>query len=363
MATNAIELNLTAAIDNTEQKEDQASSINDDDAPQQTDESVECAIKCTHELAKHPIQSPKARERASSEPEGLNRTIMLLSSPLQRRFSTTDMNTEEQDVPVAIEYEEPPTRQQFTRDMFIRDMTQMLSKDTMIKPMHNTRLICYVYDGGKIKGPHTCDEIISLYVYNQIQDDILYISSATANKKWYKLEIPRGITWRNKVKLGAEYLKKNSEIKTKFPELYNALIINIIKGKLTKIAPPLEIPEEVQNRKSIASLFVPFLGKTVAFCTLIIVALHIAPFIPLSFAYRMMCIRPRCCVESVSKTVLIWLSVVFYIIMFCGFLTPPFITTWLLVSKLRLYDEIQSWMIAYIVWGIFTFMVLTTDTI
>eukprot|EP01083_Nonionella_stella_P180685 644931_1 len=233
----------------------------------------------------------------------------------------------------------------------------------MIKPMHNTRLICYVYDGGKIKGPHTCDEIISLYVYNQIQDDILYISSATANKKWYKLEIPRGITWRNKIKLGAEYLKKNSEIKTKFPELYNALIINIIKGKLTKIAPPLEIPEEVQNSKSIASLFVPFLGKTVAFCTLIIVALHIAPFIPLSFAYRMMCIRPRCCVESVSKTVLIWLSVVFYIIMFCGFLTPPFITTWLLVSKLRLYDEIQSWMIAYIVWGMFTFMVLVTYTI
>eukprot|EP01083_Nonionella_stella_P305989 1069781_1 len=343
MATNAIELNLATAIDNTEQKEDQSFSISS---------SYE-----SYDAEPRPIPSPKGRERASSEPEGLKRTTLLLSSPLQRRFSTTDIDT---DAPKTIEYDEPPTREQFTRDLLTRDMR---SDNTILKPMHNTELICYIYDGGRIKGPHTCDEIISLYVYNQIQDDILYISSATANKKWYKLEIPRGITWRNKVKLGAEYLKKNSEIKTKFPELYNALIINIIKGKLTKIAPPLEIPEEVQNRKSIASLFVPFLGKTVAFCTLIIVALHIAPFIPLSFAYRMMCIRPRCCVESVSKTVLIWLSVVFYIIMFCGFLTPPFITTWLLVSKLRLYDEIQSWMIAYIVWGIFTFMVLTTDTI
>eukprot|EP01083_Nonionella_stella_P214908 773954_1 len=357
MATNAIELNLTAAIDNTEQKEDQASS-NDDDAPQQTDESVECAIKCTHELAKHPIQSPKARERASSEPEGLNRTIMLLSSPLQRRFSTTDMNTEEQDVPVAIEYEEPPTRQQFTRDMFIRDMTQMLSKDTMIKPMHNTRLICYVYDGGKIKGPHTCDEIISLYVYNQIQDDILYISSATANKKWYKLEIPRGITWRNKVKLGAEYLKKNSEIKTKFPELYNALIINVIKGKVTKIDPPLKIPEDVQKRKSIASLFVPLLGKIVACCTLIIIALHLVPFVLLSFAYW------RCIdLESLSVGAGDRMTSVFYIIMFCGFVAPPLIMTWLLLSKLRLYDEIQSWMIAYIAWGIFSFMVAITYSV
>eukprot|EP01083_Nonionella_stella_P176502 617760_1 len=253
MATNAIELNLTEAIDNTEQKEDQASS-NDDDAPQQTDESVECAIKCTHELAKHPIQSPKARERASSEPEGLNRTIMLLSSPLQRRFSTTDMNTEEQDVPVAIEYEEPPTRQQFTRDMFIRDMTQMLSKDTMIKPMHNTRLICYVYDGGKIKGPHTCDEIISMYVYNQIHDDIIYICDSFWGGKgtqcsWFQLDIPPYIPLDKRFDLGPEYLEKNILIKLRFPQLYDGLIINVIKGKIRKIARPLPIPE-VPKRKS-----------------------------------------------------------------------------------------------------------------
>eukprot|EP01083_Nonionella_stella_P114449 338423_1 len=124
-----------------------------------------------------------------------------------------------------------------------------------------------------------------------------------------------------------------------------------MKDKLRKIAPPLAIPEEVQKRKSIASLFVPFLGKTVAFCTLIIVALHIAPFTPLLFAFWMLASNTICS------------GVFFYIMMLCGFVLPPFIMTWLILSKLRLYDEIQSWMIAYIVWGMFTFMVLTSYVI
>eukprot|EP01083_Nonionella_stella_P114450 338424_1 len=140
-----------------------------------------------------------------------------------------------------------------------------------------------------------------------------------------------------------------------------------MKDKLRKIAPPLAIPEEVQKRKSIASLFVPFLGKTVAFCTLIIAALHIAPFIPLSFAFLVCLLRCGTCMtctRSLSHTMMVLVVVVvLYSTMFGGFLALPFIMTWLILSKLRLYDEIQSWMIAYIVWGMFTFMVLTSYVI
>eukprot|EP01083_Nonionella_stella_P079724 218881_1 len=381
MATNAIELDLATAIDSTEQKEEHNNNHCDANIQNQTfSNDRNDAAPPTPPLTKNeedcgapPQQSDQCysstngRPRASSDPEYLNTTLtatrMLPSSHSPRRFSA-DM-----DAKAPIQYEEPPTREEFTRDMRHRDMIQMLSQEIMIKPMHNTRLICYIYDGGKIKGPHTCDEIVSLYVYNQIQDDIIYISSATANKEWYKLEIPPSDIWDDilydyshgegaDLELGEEYLEKNNEIKTKFPELYNALIINVIKGKVTKIDPPLKIPEDVQKRKSIASLFVPLLGKIVACCTLIIIALHLVPFVLLSFAYW------RCIdLESLSVGAGDRMTSVFYIIMFCGFVAPPLIMTWLLLSKLRLYDEIQSWMIAYIVWGIFTFMVLTTYTI
>eukprot|EP01083_Nonionella_stella_P151168 482689_1 len=199
MATNAIEVNLATAIDSTEQKENHDNARRGPNMQNETssNESNGAAPRASP-LAKEdkdgaPLQqpeqrvfsvitkastpSPKRRERASSDPGCSKETPLQLNdpefrnklkkvlqldddeltekfiqrleektSPLQRRFSLADMDTENKRLET-IQYAEPPTREQFACDIFTRDM---LSKNITLKPMHNTRLICYIYDGGKV---------------------------------------------------------------------------------------------------------------------------------------------------------------------------------------------------------------------
>eukprot|EP01083_Nonionella_stella_P097579 274292_1 len=416
MATNGAQVNLATAIsiNRTEQKENHnnnrcgpnmqnETSSNDRNgaapcappstkheedcgaSPQQIEQSVQCVIMKTSN------PSPKGRKRTSSEPdprlkdalfeeylynstndEEYKQKVMQHNEeripPIQRGFSLADMDTENKRFGMK-KYEEPPTRERFNLDMFSR---VNLLKNIPVKPMHNTRLICYIYDGGKIKGPHTCDEIISMYVYNQIHDDIIYICDSFWGGKgtqcsWFQLDIPPYIPLDKRFDLGPEYLEKNILIKLRFPQLYDGLIINVIKGKIRKIARPLPIPE-VPKRKSILSLFVSFLGKVLSLCTLIIIFLHLLPFGLLALVYYgiyiiIICVPYVMCgcgcrFESESQYQLWFFPV--YPITFSGFVVPPFMMMWLLLFKLSYYDEIQSWMIAYIVWGTCSFVMVVT---
>eukprot|EP01083_Nonionella_stella_P079725 218882_1 len=336
MATTATELNLLIAGENAMPKQTPFTKNEEDRA------------------APSQLQPPMP-SRVASAPDG---SITNSLSPVQRRFSTTNIDTENK---TACDPQEMIERAKTEAE---HKLIEYLWSKT-IKPIHDTRLLCYIYDGGKINGPHTCDEIIALYVYNQIQDDIIYIASANQKRQlWHKLEIPP----RNRPSemsmfaFAQEYLDKNIEIKENFPELYDGLIINVLTHKTAKITPPLKIPEDVQKCKSVGFSFVSFLGKLVAFVALVIMLLHLLPFIPLSFVYLVMLKRFRDkCIKS-RITARRFYSIV-YIVMFCGFVATPIVVTWILLTKLRLYDEIQSWMIAYIAWGIFSFMVAITYSV
>eukprot|EP01083_Nonionella_stella_P000725 2069_1 len=263
----------------------------------------------------------------------------------------SDLSRREARTPRKSHFVTMPT---FSSSIEFRPVPLMERVKAPVKPIHNTQLIFYIYFDSKINGPLTCDEIISLYVYNQIQEDTIYIVSATTgdiDNEWHKLEIPHN--WTGLADLSpADWSGAFTKIEEEFPQLYEALIMNIFSGELKKIGPPpLTIPEEVQKGKSIRSSFVPFLGKLLALFTLIIMLLHLLPFIPLSFVYLviMKCACPRC-VESNKGFMVV------YFIMFSGFVAPPLIMTWLLLFKFDYYDEIQSWMIAYIVWGVCSFV-------
>eukprot|EP01083_Nonionella_stella_P214907 773946_1 len=233
-----------------------------------------------------------------------------------------------------------------------------------IEPYHDITQLHYILHNHRINGPYTINEITSLYVYKQIKSgETLYISSADGQSEWLELQIPENMMdiTGDPGEAIHDLLTKNSPIKKAYPKLYRSLVEHVMLGKIRPVQAPHEIPEK--ERKEMSKFVVRrLLGKILFILILVIILAHIAPLFIFSILIMLCALKCESNLDG-HDTVEKITVFLFYFLMLSGLIASPIVVCYLILTETEMYDEIQSWMIAYIVWGIFTFMVLTTYTI
>eukprot|EP01084_Bolivina_argentea_P124990 221485_1 len=229
-----------------------------------------------------------------------------------------------------------------------------------LNPMHDISNIYYIYYDDKISGPHTMNEIVTMYVYKQIKPGKnLYISlSEDGDNEWFKLPIlaPDSIRDDEDKKL----LKK---IEYNCPELYRNLVENVSKQKLQQVeSPPKKRPKEEESKRSSFMVSVRrIFGKILLFILLFVTIIHIIILAPIGIAMQ-------CCFSKINHAkirastqriaIFTFCDGLSWVFMFIGLMILPLFAVWVMLSQFDFYDEIQSWMIAYIVWGTSSFTLL-----
>eukprot|EP00486_Rosalina_sp_Unknown_P013884 CAMPEP_0201595618 /NCGR_PEP_ID=MMETSP0190_2-20130828/192565_1 /ASSEMBLY_ACC=CAM_ASM_000263 /TAXON_ID=37353 /ORGANISM="Rosalina sp." /LENGTH=458 /DNA_ID=CAMNT_0048055671 /DNA_START=28 /DNA_END=1404 /DNA_ORIENTATION=+ len=186
---------------------------------------------------------------------------------------------------------------------------------------HNVARLFFIYNKGQIKGPMTTKAIISLYVTNKIKGKKIYITDAlNPETPWLKLRFPDGIAYKLKdedekrMHKIPQCMAENALIKQHFPDLYKALVENVMTKRIRRAVVPADVPKEAKKGK-IALFILNFFGKIFTTAAAIIILVHVLPvflIVPIGAIY----------------------SVLTY-------------TNW--------FKEIQSWMIGYCTWGAFSF--------
>eukprot|EP01083_Nonionella_stella_P112266 330037_1 len=223
-----------------------------------------------------------------------------------------------------------------------------------IEPYHDITQLHYILHNHRINGPYTINEITSLYVYKQIKSgETLYISSADGTSAWLELQIPE-----KTAQIDDEYYNelatKNSQIKTAYPKLYASLVEHTMSGKLLPVRPPQEIPEK--ERKEMSKFVVRrLLGKILFILILVIILVHIAPLFIFSILITFCALKFDLDDEETKERIL---AFVIYFLMFSGLIATPIVVCYLILTETEMYDEIQSWMVAYVTWGTSSFILL-----
>ena len=113
------------------------------------------------------------------------------------------------------------------------------TKQHEIKDIHNAQLIFYAFINHRIKGPYTIDQLISLYVFNELHDDIIYLKPASqlSMKDWFPIKSPYPNADRD------SYVHLESE----YPELFDKFVEPIIDGAIQQIG-PFQIPTQQKKQ-------------------------------------------------------------------------------------------------------------------
>eukprot|EP00484_Ammonia_sp_Unknown_P022694 CAMPEP_0197027970 /NCGR_PEP_ID=MMETSP1384-20130603/7807_1 /TAXON_ID=29189 /ORGANISM="Ammonia sp." /LENGTH=573 /DNA_ID=CAMNT_0042456905 /DNA_START=44 /DNA_END=1765 /DNA_ORIENTATION=+ len=245
----------------------------------------------------------------------------------------------------------------------------------------SVKAMYYVYHRGQIDGPYTVEQIILLYVTRHIEDRTLYFKSAyhdesdKTKSKWYKLQCPmieleEKALNENNYQCRRALLKKsvdaNSEIKEVFPELYSHLVANVIIGRLRQADVPSAVPDDL-NASTGYKLAIRFLGTILAFCMALILIAHnmVALFagtcwygMGLSCVYlcRLRTREHSEHHENNYKDGAVFMSVSTNMLAYSGMLYVPAGVVYFALTRLDTWDEIQSWMISYVVWALLAYV-------
>lgn len=204
-----------------------------------------------------------------------------------------------------------------------------------IKDIHNAELIYYMCDNNRIKGPYNIDQLISLYITNQIHDETIHLQCASKynlRNSWFPIVIPTLERSRD------DYLHLESQD----PELFDKLIKPILDGDIQQIGPiPADYPHhKTVKLKSCGAKFLSKLGHLLTYFALLIILLHTGMFMICSLCLFTLC--PPLPIYALS---------------FMGILVTPCIIVSVLLTQFDdIWNEIQSWMIAYIVWGLISYL-------
>ena len=185
-----------------------------------------------------------------------------------------------------------------------------------------------MFDNNRVKGPYT-------YVFNEIYDERIFLISASKynTKDWVPVVIPHVGADRN------DYLLLEFE----YRELFNQFIKPILDGDLLRVGPiPEQYPQRTIKLRSCAAKFLSKIGQLSVFFMLLIVILHTGVFMLFGLCIVLFSSHWPC----------------FYATSFMGVIVTPCIIVYVLLSQASIWDEIQSWMIAYIVWGLIAYIIL-----
>eukprot|EP01083_Nonionella_stella_P138958 423020_1 len=246
--------------------------------------------------------------------------------------------------------------------------------NNLVKDIYDTQSLYFIYNNNSIHGPYSTDDIINAYIRKQIKCGEMWIKSAFTNdNKWHKLTIPR--KWNDYTQfrfdnqsrrtLIEHYKFQNKDIKHMFPELYENLIENVIRNRINQIILPTDIPMDAKKESKITLITQTF-GKCLAIMMALIIVLHCMISILIVGACCCTCFGLLILCGKMNRDDIVKKHSLMYLIFvtsLLGLAISPIVLIHFILSYSERWMEIQSWMIAYIVWGIFTFMVLTTYTI
>eukprot|EP01084_Bolivina_argentea_P063797 116398_1 len=218
-----------------------------------------------------------------------------------------------------------------------------------IKQIHQIEKLYFICHNNKIEGPLTVEHIITLYVTNKLKKNQFWIQGSWRKgfrKNWYKVELPENINCE-KSKILYECATINKKIAINFPEIYTDLIQQILIGQLHKLSPPEGVPNDAKI--SFSATIIRIFGKIIAILMMSVLMLHCASMlVPCILLFCFWCIISmitKCGGDDFDMYTILVLTGYF------GLILTPSLGTYLILSQTIFYDEIQSWMIAWIVWG------------
>eukprot|EP01084_Bolivina_argentea_P147079 257376_1 len=225
-----------------------------------------------------------------------------------------------------------------------------------IKETYSIKSLYFIYNDHKICGPYDIDQIIMLYVKRRLKSNKLYIKSAAAEDgDWQKIQLAHNmyarVSDKDQIRMNTikDCLKANEQIKVLYPELYTNLIENTINGTLRQVDVPTTVPTDAQ-RSSFYVRLMHLLGAILAYIMVFFLVVHNLP--SLIFG---------CCIVAICACVLSsdhQEKIVMFGLLMCysGMLYSPAIIVFSVLSSTDTWNEIQSWMISYIIWGITSFL-------
>eukprot|EP01084_Bolivina_argentea_P171469 297068_1 len=216
----------------------------------------------------------------------------------------------------------------------------------------------YIYYKHKISGPCNHYDIIKKYISNEIEEEIWVknVASVDTEKedKWYKVSLSnQGIEDANK------------KLKEKFPVLYDYLILKIKNKEVKQYQPPIDTPSDIVGKISFTSRVIIIVGNIVFWPLVLIIALHVLPTLCIAmccFALPwMMCVGD----DTTNKENIVWIGSI--CISVSGILVVPFIIVYVILLDAVDYQEwngeLQSWMVAYVTWGVCSYLFILMCTI
>eukprot|EP01083_Nonionella_stella_P099936 281266_1 len=246
------------------------------------------------------------------------------------------------------------------------------SRREPIDDIYNVDKLYFIYSDHTIQGPFTTKDIIILYVNRKLNTDRIWIKRTATHSEWYELQFPDYIAKNafNRVRNTNSLLQtklqkceaKNETIKREFPDLYRSLVENVLSDRIRIVDVPATAPKEAES--SVRVRVLKAFTKCLFIFICIIVFGHILPIGALLFGafFVGVTIKTNCCSSNpYSERDILLLSVVFTSIFIAScsglFIAPILVTHFIL--RAEIYKEIQSWMVAYIAWGIFIFLFIT----
>ena len=210
--------------------------------------------------------------------------------------------------------------------------------DEKIRNRHKIENLYFIYNNSKINGPFTVDEIITTYVHRKFDTTTLYVMRADqGNDEWTKLTFPQNIYTNElpeydegRFELIKECAKENAVLKTKYSEIYDALIEDVLVGKIRMVEVPSNIPADEQGQ-AIFQKLVRFFGKILAAWICLVLFLHCCITLILgAICYLILyCVLEKCkC--NISDRISVWAVIFIYGIAYSGMILWPIFDYYLL---------------------------------
>eukprot|EP00484_Ammonia_sp_Unknown_P029531 CAMPEP_0197037754 /NCGR_PEP_ID=MMETSP1384-20130603/14878_1 /TAXON_ID=29189 /ORGANISM="Ammonia sp." /LENGTH=598 /DNA_ID=CAMNT_0042468101 /DNA_START=47 /DNA_END=1843 /DNA_ORIENTATION=+ len=236
-----------------------------------------------------------------------------------------------------------------------------------VKSMHQAQNLYYVYNKDKINGPFTLDQIKSNYVSRQFDTHYMYIMRANEREQWTKLEFPQNIFTEldeydeRRFSLIEESADLNRKLKERYPEIYYALIEDVLCGKLRMVEVPATTPIDVESTLTPWwKKLVTAVGKLLATLIVIVLFLHALPtaIVGLIFGAILYCMV-ICKIPIGEKTSARFLIFIFAV-SYSGIILWPILDTFVfdidatefVARRAPIIDPV-----AYLVWGVSSYTI------
>ena len=227
--------------------------------------------------------------------------------------------------------------------------------DTIKKPIPHDKMVeemlkdlYYIYKDNSIIGPHDQKQILKLYISSEIEGEI-WIKRADDMDEWCRVQLP---SKKQKEEKDAD----NTEFGKKFPKFHNYLMPKIRSKKMQQIETPFDVPKNAKSKLSIGNQLVRWMGIILFWAAALFVGLHVL----VTFCFFSCCAVPICYASEKMGKYEDSLFLFSIGLLCSGLVETPFMVVYRVLLggvDADVWDgEIQSWMIAYIAWGVCSYL-------